>query len=508
MDNQLVNAPAPPRRVLRNVLFAIFTKSQSAVFSYLSTLLLLRAMDVPEFGVYSVLFTGVMLNLTLLGQVGTPSLLVRFIPHYYARRQFAHIAEFARRVQIVQVAIAAVLALIVFAAAPQIAIWMHAPGDEAVLRIFALGVVVFMVQENYRVLLNGLFNQRAIFLVNVAYNAVRLAALFYVTTQAYSLGRVVMVEVAVLVAALIFYAVAYRRTLRQLQATNVESPEPLPWPRFRRYAGLCYLNEIGVTLTGVATDLLIVSIILGGSASGLYGLANKIITLARGMMPSRVLSSVIEPLFFSEYGGPNATSTRFGFVLLTKILLWVSIPAMVWLASMSESVIVYFFDPQYAGAAVVVSLLAFALVVESLKLPYGLALQHAERIDLLIYCKISGVVKLALGLWLVPIYGMVAMASVTAGATVLEVALMYYYTVTRLHLQNDVAGLLRLLLNGLIAGAVLWLLHPFLASRIGVLASIVIYSGVYLAVSAVNRPFRSEERDFIRNKAPLPEWLL
>jgi hypothetical protein len=46
-----------------------------------------------------------------------------------------------------------------------------------------------------------------------------------------------------------------------------------------------------------------------------------------------------------------------------------------------------------------------------------------------------------------------------------------------------------------------------LASRIGVLASIVIYSAVYLAVSTVNRAFRAEERAFIRSKAPLPGWL-
>jgi hypothetical protein len=88
-----------------------------------------------------------------------------------------------------------------------------------------------------------------------------------------------------------------------------------------------------------------------------------------------------------------------------------------------------------------------------------------------------------------------------------DVTLMHCHGVTRLYLQNDVAGLLRLLINGLVAGAVLWLLHPVLTSRIGVLASIVIYSAAYLAVSAVNRAFRAEERAFMRNKAPLPGWL-
>jgi len=90
------------------------------------------------------------------------------------------------------------------------------PGGATVLRVFAIGLIAYMVQENYRVLLNGLFNQRAILAVNLSYNAIRLLALYIVTSRAGSLVAVVIVETAALFAALIFYTAAYRLTMQRL----------------------------------------------------------------------------------------------------------------------------------------------------------------------------------------------------------------------------------------------------------------------------------------------------
>jgi O-antigen/teichoic acid export membrane protein len=499
-------AARPPRQVVRNTLFSILTKGQSAVFTYLSTLLILRALSVPEYGMYSLLFSGIMMNSALIFEFGIPAVLMRFIPEYYLKTEFGMIYRLFRATNFLQAGLGAVLLTFILIFSGPISSLIHFPGSENVVRIFAVGMLAFLLSENFRMLAAGMFQHRIILQINFVYNVLRLGSLYVAVHTAPLFRTVVVAETIVFVLLLTAYWIAFRKMVRPLLPADGGASLKVPWNRFARYAGLYYLDDIGAMLLSTATDLFLITSFLSSAAVGIYGLANRILDIATRVLPSKILQDVIQPLFFSEYGAEQVQSARFGFNLLTKINILASQPVGIWLALMARPIIVRLFDARFADAAEILAVSAFFLPMLSVRFPLGLMLQNAERVDLLIYSKISGLMKIALGLWLVPTGGVVAMVWITGLSFVAQNVIIYGFIVWKLRVHADYAGTLRLFLNGGLSAAMFYPLIRFFDSVPGIVISGLVYMTIYLGLNMINRSFTAEERALINARLRRPLW--
>jgi len=495
-------AKPPRRRTLRNAFFSLLGKGFAAVFSYLVIKLLLDVLTVEQYGLYSLLFIGVMVNLSMVFQLGTPNLLTRYLPERFNLHDWRGVHEIFSKVLRVQVVVALATALLVFFLAPMIARWINFPDNADILRVFSLAAILYLLTEVYHLVFSGIFRQQTIFWVTLGYNSVRLFLLGGVYLYYRDFMEVVVAEGIALFGCLIFYAIAYRRTVT---VPSESADSALDWPRMKKFAGLSYLNEIGVSILSVATDFFLVSGVLGGVATGFYGLANRINDLAQKVLPMKMLGPVVQPLFFSEYGA-NKEKAEFGFRILIKATLFPTVAVAVWMAVMAKEVIIYVFDPRYADAWMLVAVMALFLPAVSLRQPLGLMMQNHERVDILIYAKVAGILKIIAGLILLPKYGYNVMPWITGLAMVLQNNIVYYNVKRIANARMDVWGNIRIWLNAVAAGAVVFLIKPYLNSLLGVIASVFIFSVLFLLFSLVNRGFTKEERDFINSKLPKPLW--
>jgi O-antigen/teichoic acid export membrane protein len=497
---------APRRRVFLNTLFSILAKTQSAFFSYFTLRILLAAMSVQDYGYYTVLFQATLSNMSLLFQFGIPNVIVRFVPEFYTQARFRMIHRFFRTVNWLQIALWSILLGVVMAVAPWLSELLHFPGQPNDLRVFAVGAVAFLIQENYRVVLSSMFKHQLIFWVQLVYNALRLALIYYIAANHYSFYNILAAEAVLFLLSTIFFVVVYRRTIAPLVRQDAHGAESITWKRFIRYSGLQYINEIGNMLL-ISLDLFFVTGLLGAFAVGLYGLAYRIIMLVTGVMPQQVLKNLIEPLFFSEFAASEDKSIEVGYSMLSKLISFVTVPTAIWLSLMARPIIVHFFDPKFAEASLVLIILAFYLVTSNQKLPMGLVLQTAERNDLLILVKSLGLLKVLCTVLIVPLGGVVAMAWIALIASSLEIAFMYILMSRILKVRGDLLGIGRLLLNGMGAALVLLLTRQWLDSFTGTLISIGIVGLVFLALCYVNKPFSQRERDWLNRHLKYPVWI-
>ena len=179
---------------MKNVAYSVFTRAQGAVFTYVTTYLLLRALDVAGYGLYTVLFIGTMNTLQMVGRLGIPNLLSRFVPEYFAQGRWRQVARLFRATTLVQTGVSAVLLVAAYIFAPQICVWINYPGQATLLRVFALGAFSFLLADNYRVLLGGMFLHDAIFWRNLIYNVLRLGAILIAVRQPDPLLAVLIAE--------------------------------------------------------------------------------------------------------------------------------------------------------------------------------------------------------------------------------------------------------------------------------------------------------------------------
>jgi O-antigen/teichoic acid export membrane protein len=500
--------PKPRRHVVVNAVFSILTKGQAVVFSYTITRLLLHRMEVEDYGLYSVLFIGILLNIHSVIGLGIPNLFVRFVPELAYGSRYRTLARMFHRANFVQIAVAAILLAIAFLLAPQLAVLIKFPGKEAILRIFFIGALAYIVQENFMMLLSGLFKQRIIFTVIIGYNLIRLASIFYITQYDYSLEAVTIVEVIALTAGVILYIGAYRRFVHPLIVQDTTPHEPGTWRRFTRYTILSYINELGAVLIVEATDLLLITGILGSIVVGYYGVADRITTMARNFLPNAVLKSVIEPAFFSEYGSLSKSgSVRFGFNLLARTLFFIALPIGLWLALMAKPVIVYLFEARYAEAAGPLTVMALFVAIGALHMPLRIMLENAERIDLTICSKVAAVLKILLGLWLVPKWGVMAMVWISGLSIFLQDAILYAFIAIKLEVRADLLGLLRLCINGAASALLFLLIRGIFTGLTGVFLSALCFGTIYLAINILHKTFHPEERAFINRHLPRPLWV-
>jgi O-antigen/teichoic acid export membrane protein len=500
--------PRPRRRVLLNVLFALFTRAQGALFTYVTTFLLLRALDVEGYGFYTVLYIGTINTLLLVGRLGIPNLLLRFIPEYFSAGRWRLIAKLFRGSNLIQMGVSLLLLVVAYVLAPQLCVWLNYPHRELLLRVFAIGAFSYILSENYRVLLESLFQQDAVFWRNLSYNILRLGGILIATRQANPLLAVLVVEALMATVSVGLYAIAYGRVVRPKVAADPHPQSPPEWKRYRRYTSISYLNELGVMLITSTTDMFLVSGFLGGIETGLYGLASRILISINQILPSNFLASVTSPLFFSEYGADEQKDKAgFGFTLLLKIGMIITLPIGLWLAVMARPLIVELFNPRYGDAAPVLAMMGLFMVADAVRGPLGLLLQNAERNDLLLYSKITGVVKVGVGVfWLSHGGGAVAMVVTTSVGIIANDVLMYYWIVTKLHTHTDLWGLLKILINGTVTLALFYPLAPYFTGVIGVLASVPAFAVLYLGISLLNKSFSREERAFINSHIPYPVW--
>ncbi|MCC6477234.1 oligosaccharide flippase family protein [bacterium] len=494
----------PQRRTLRNVVFSLLGKAQAAVFSYIVIRLLLDVLTVEQYGLYSLLFIGVMVNLSMLFQIGIPNMITRYVPEQFTSHNTAGIREIFGKVLRAQLCVGIATVLLTLAFAPQIAKWINFPDDAQIIRVFSLAALIYLLSEIYHVTLSAVFRQQSIFTVTIAYNTLRLILLAIVWWQFRSFMAVVVAEGISLLGCLIFYALSFRRAA-DIAAAPVAAGASLDWPRMKKFGGLSYLNEVGVSLLSVATDFFLVSGILGGAAAGFYGLANRINDLAQKVLPGKMLAPVIQPLFFSEYGS-DKSKAEFGFRILIKATLFPTVAVAVWLAVMSKEVIVYLFDPQYAQAAMLVSVMAIFMPAAAVRLPLGLMLQNHERVDLLIWAKSAAILKIIAGVILIKRYGIEVMPWITGLAVVLQNNFVYFFVKRIAKARMDIWGNIRIWLNAVAAGAVIYLLKPWFNTLVGVILSVALFTALFLIFSLINRGFSKSERDFINSKLPRPLW--
>jgi len=492
------DAKKPRRRTLRNTVFSLLGKAQAAVFSYIVIKLLLDVLTVEEYGLYSLLFIGVMVNFSMVFQLGSPNLITRYIPELFTAGSWRGIHEIFKKVMRAQFLVAIASSLLVFFIAPQLSSLLNFPGDANILRAFSLAAILYLLTEVYHLVFSGIFRQHTIFWVTIAYNTLRLIVLGAVYLYFRNFMAVVIAEGIALFFCVAFYAIAYKRGVD----TTSDTPE-LDWPRMKKFAGLSYVNEIGVSVLSVATDFFLVSGILGGVATGFYGLANRVNDLAQKVLPMKMLGPVLQPLFFSEYGA-NKEKAEFGFRMLIKATLFPTVAVAVWMAVMSKEIIIYVFDPRYADAWMLVAVMALFLPAVSVRQPLGLMMQNHERVDILIYAKISGILKIIAGIILLPKYGYNVMPWITGFAVIVQNNFVYHYVKKIANARMDVWGNIRIWLNAAAAGVAIFFLKPYLNSLLGVIASVAIFSVLFLVFSMVNRGFSKEERDFINSKLPKP----
>jgi O-antigen/teichoic acid export membrane protein len=205
------------------------------------------------------------------------------------------------------------------------------------------------------------------------------------------------------------------------------------------------------------TDNFVIGNRLGQEAVGIYAFSNKIANIIVAWSPISVASNIISPIFFGRYT-KNKDDDEIDkmFQILNKILYVFFTPILFGLIALNKNFVGIVFGEKYIGAVWILIGVFLYQAFNSYQFPLGLVVYALEKNKINFYSRIFSIYNLIADLILIRFFGIEGVLFATASAITFKNLFIYYWIRRYIKLTWDWHLYVKIIVNGLIMGAIVW----------------------------------------------------
>ena len=190
---------------------------------------------------------------------------------------------------------------------------------------------------------------------------------------------------------------------------------------------LSFVNELGVGVVGKTSDYFIVAALSNPYNVGLYAFAHKIYEMIIKLLPFRDFQTVVRPLFFQKYVNDyKVDEFRNTFVFMIKVLIPLYVIPVVYFF-FGKQIISIIFDSKYVDAYWVTVIILSSNLFTAFFFPLSLFAQLKERMDVLLYSKITVVFSLVAGIYGMKYFGILGVATASLVGDFLKNSIILFF---------------------------------------------------------------------------------
>ena len=236
------------------------------------------------------------------------------------------------------------------------------------------------------------------------------------------------------------------------------------------------------TIIAVWTDSIIIGLMMGTTAVGIYRIALSMTTAVSGMLGILVSKVFFPSLSMSESQGLNSIEH------LNKILKYASFfafPAMIGLALTASGIVNIFYTSQYSDSILpmaILSYICFDTLFTGILVSYLGAKKETRTIAS--SSAISTVANVILNVIMIPSFGLVGAAIASVVSRIGNAFALIFWSKSELREKLVLSNFTTPLFGSFIMGAILFLISPYLNPSASVL-SLFVFTGIGMAVYAV-----------------------
>ena len=482
--------------------FAFLVETAAA---FAISVLVVRGLSVEDFGAYKLASSIIMFG-SYATSCGLDATLQRFGAELVATKRFAHLFKLLRYVRLVRVA-----ALLIFCGG---LLLFREPLAEAFHFTDSLQQVLLVVCGVLIVQSTNQMNGFTFFAVRGSpidssvlrslAALLRLAGISIAVIASLGLGGILGGTLAAGVLAfsyVLFRNWNWRRSLPVTEHVPLEGGAVAYRARIIRYSLVGYLAVNVNVFRDLAIDLFVIAWFLGPQDVAIYGMATTLIMFANALNPAALLRGVINPLVVAEH--VTTTDDSYlprTFLLLSKAVVTLYFPLVVFLMVLGDAVISVFYSPQLAPAYQCLLVMCAFGFFQSLTYPFGPLIAALEKNTLLFLSSATSIFNLGMSIVLVPRIGVVGAAVATGLASVLH--LMLYWLVfrygVRLKLVFPSKAVLRTAINLIPPVALAVLARPYLDNALNLLLVTFAGAGLYGLAMYWNHDLSVDELAMLR----------
>lgn len=327
--------PEMVRRIGTQTLYLVLGNLFTLVVGWPLQIYVSRILGPSGIGTYGVLESATTMAAALLG-LGLAHTAIRFVPAYVMNRDYANAAGLIRLSLAMLLAIGGGAYLVLlFSTGSVRTLWPSLQGYEREIALMGLltplGMVCFFLQQSLR-------GFQAIGQLTIGSSVLQLTvkALLTVALLAagWALDGYIIATVCATVCGVVWLGGC---VLRQLRAMPYAPPTRSLLPEWRRYAAICYADNVFAAVT-TGLDRFIIGALLGSGAVGVLMIAQQLQRLPERF--NQILLLVGSPMFAAAHAGNDPEVRQHLYNLTTNWVVAVALPLLLFL---------FLFAPQVLG---------------------------------------------------------------------------------------------------------------------------------------------------------------
>lgn len=437
----------------RSLIDTMTYRALSQVATFLSYVILVRALSEQEFGVFNLLYAFIPVVSTV-ASLGLEQTLRRFQPEYLRAGNRSAAAWLTRFVGSARFVVDVIVLAAMFLAWNLIAPLFQL---EPYRFPFALFCLLFILHFQARVLQLSL-GSHMLHRYSVGSMAVmpivKLAAYGAITIfGAMNLEHAILSDTIAYAVAYGVLRVAYHKHCATPEAKQHYRPDPAERKRLVRYGLLNNFNDAGSMLLSTRADNFYIAALIDPLSVGIYAFYNRLNEMINNASPVRLFDNVVQPLFFSMSREQAEKRVPEVFTLLLNANLLLQWPVLAFATAYHQEIVTTVFAGKFLQYSWMLPLVVAFGMVNIFTVPATLVAQYEEKSGIILLSKLSAIYNIIALLTLIPLFGLYGATFASGSAQLLKNGFIWWHVRDRAVWLNGRAAILGgLLLWGSVVG--------------------------------------------------------
>ncbi len=413
-------------RVRRALASAAIYRAISQLVGAVTYVLLIRLMTEYDYGIYS-LFYSVPAVLGAVLSLGLGNALTRFLPEYFANKNYALVRHFVRWTLWIRLLTISLFIALCLTFWDQIAPIFDIGHLRSTFLIF---VAILLTHFQCRILMMALsanLMQQWSSGLATGFAAIKLIGYLVASQIGVSLESILIADLVGYLAWYVGLRFAYQTKFPMGDTSKKIKFDKEERRRIFRYAAFYNFNDVGVVALKSTPDRLFIAAFLNPVAVGAYAFSTGLNAMIQKLTPVSFFNGVIEPMVFTlDYPRQRKRATAY-FQFLVKINYLVQFPILVLVASAPEQIINVIFGGKFLQYA---NLLVAAFAFPALYCfqgPVTIMAQLGERAGIILASKIFAPYNVVAVIVLIPIMGVYGAIVATGTAQLFKSLFVWYF---------------------------------------------------------------------------------
>jgi O-antigen/teichoic acid export membrane protein len=422
-------------RIRKGLRHFLVGKGVSACAGFAAMVLVVRALPVPEFAAYSVLVALVEV-FTALSGMGLSHVILRYVPELYSLNRLPSLRTLVGMALGLRSLVLLMALLIAFFAASPLAVLIGLHDMLPAVKLFFLVVGLRSTSHFLSQILESTLHQ-GYSQLGFALAAIGrcLGMLWLLHIGAVSLINVIALEAACDLLACLVLSFGLAKVLYLTPAAlptqqRADRVARLARGPIARFAATAYLQHLATLPFGGNTNRLVGGAMFGDRQMASFGFALSLYDYAKRYLPTQLLIGMIRPIVVARFTQSRSFSSVATLCEQSfQVNLLVLLGGMVLLAVGGPELLGKMSAGKYGTeSAILLMALLVVLILETQRLVLEVLAQTVERYDLMIASNLLLSSSVLLGIFLYPVFGVLAFP----GANALALVLANFSTIRRL----------------------------------------------------------------------------